>query len=323
MQKNHFEDTVIAGGGPIGLACAISAKKCGIDPLVIEAGAIADAIVRYPVGMGFFTTPELLEIGGHPFVSVGQKPTREEALKYYRGVVRADNLRVRTYTKLVTAERDGDIIRCTVATAEGESFIDCRRLVLATGYFGEPNLMNVPGESLPFVHHYFDEPHRSFGLDVVVIGGRNSAVEAALELFRAGARVTLVYRGTVFPASVKYWVKPDIENRIAAGEISARLGATVLRIEHGTVIIRDAEGLEETLHADRVYALTGFRADFALFRRLGIELDPDTERASVNPDTLETNVPGIYMAGSIVAGRYTSGIFIENGRFDGDKIFRC
>ena len=323
MQKNHFEDTVIAGGGPIGLACAISAKKCGIDPLVIEAGAIADAIVRYPVGMGFFTTPELLEIGGHPFVSVGQKPTREEALKYYRGVVRADNLRVRTYTKLVTTERDGDIIRCTVATAEGESFIDCRRLVLATGYFGEPNLMNVPGESLPFVYHYFDEPHRSFGLDVVVIGGRNSAVEAALELFRAGARVTLVYRGTVFPASVKYWVKPDIENRIAAGEISARLGATVLRIEHGTVIIRDAEGLEETLHADRVYALTGFRADFALFRRLGIELDPDTERASVNPDTLETNVPGIYMAGSIVAGRYTSGIFIENGRFDGDKIFRC
>jgi thioredoxin reductase (NADPH) len=323
MQKNHFEDTVIAGGGPIGLACAISAKKCGIDPLVIEAGAIADAIVRYPVGMGFFTTPELLEIGGHPFVSVGQKPTREEALKYYRGVVRADNLRVRTYTKLVTTERDGDIIRCTVATAEGESFIDCRRLVLATGYFGEPNLMNVPGESLPFVHHYFDEPHRSFGLDVVVIGGRNSAVEAALELFRAGARVTLVYRGTVFPASVKYWVKPDIENRIAAGEISARLGATVLRIEHGTVIIRDAEGLEETLHADRVYALTGFRADFALFRRLGIELDPDPERASVNPDTLETNVPGIYMAGSIVAGRYTSGIFIENGRFDGDKIFRC
>ena len=323
MQKNQFEDTIIAGGGPIGLACAISARKCGIDPLVIEAGAIADSIVRYPIGMGFFTTPELLEIGGHPFVSAGQKPTREEALKYYRGVVRTDKLRVRTYTKLVTAERVGDVIRCTVATPAGETVIDCKRLVLATGYFGEPNLMDVPGESLPFVHHYFDEPHRSFGLDVVVIGGRNSAVEAALELFRAGARVTLVYRGTVFPASVKYWVKPDIENRIAAGEISARLGATVLRIEQGAVIIRNAEGAEEALHADRVYALTGFRADFALFRRLGIELEPGTERASVNPDTLETNVPGIYMAGSIVAGRYTSGIFIENGRFDGDKIFRC
>lgn len=323
MQNDQIEDTVIAGGGPIGLACAISARKCGIDPLVIEAGAIADSIVRYPVGMGFFTTPELLEIGGHPFVSVGQKPTREEALKYYRGVVRTDKLRVRTYTRLVTAKRVDSIIRCTVESPAGESTIDCKRLVLATGYFGEPNLMDVPGESLPLVKHYFDEPHLSFGQDVVVIGGRNSAVEAALELFRAGARVTLVYRGTVFPPSVKYWVKPDIENRIAAGEISARLGANVVRIEPGAVVIRNAEGMEETLHADRVYALTGFRADFALFRRLGIELEPDTERATVNPDTLETNVPGIYMAGSIVAGRFTSGIFIENGRFDGDKIFRC
>jgi thioredoxin reductase (NADPH) len=322
-KMNQIEDTVIAGGGPIGLACAISARKCGIDPLIVEAGAIADSIVRYPVGMGFFTTPELLEIGGHPFVSVGQKPTREEALKYYRGVARADGLRVRTYTRLVNAARNGDRITCVLATSAGETKVDCKRLVLATGYFGEPNLMNVPGESLLFVAHYFDEPHLSYGLDVVVIGGRNSAVEAALELFRAGARVTLVYRGTEFPPSVKYWVKPDIENRIAAGEIPARLGAQVLRIEPGAVVIRNAHGEEEKLPADRVYALTGFRADFALFRRLGIELDPETERASVNPETLETNVPGIYMAGSIVAGRYTSGIFIENGRFDGDKIFRC
>jgi thioredoxin reductase (NADPH) len=323
MQKIQFEDTIIAGGGPIGLACAISARKCGIDPLIVEAGAIADSIVRYPIGMGFFTTPELLEIGGHPFVSVGQKPTREEALKYYRGVVRTEGLRVNTYTKLIDARRTNGVISCVLQTEAGEHTVDCNRLVLATGYFGEPNLMNVPGESLPFVAHYFDEPHRSFGLDVVVIGGRNSAVEAALELFRAGARVTLVYRGTSFPNSVKYWVKPDIENRIAANEIDARLGATVLRIEPGAVVIRDANGVEESLHADRVYALTGFRADFALFRRLGIELEPDTERATVNPDTLESNVPGIYMAGSIVAGRFTSGIFIENGRFDGDKIFRC
>ncbi|HEY8309610.1 MAG TPA: YpdA family putative bacillithiol disulfide reductase [Gemmatimonadaceae bacterium] len=323
MQKNEFEDTIIVGGGPIGLACAISARKCGIDPLIVEAGAIAESIVRYPIGMGFFTTPELLEIGGHPFVCAAQKPTREEALKYYRGVVRSENLRVRSYTALVTAKRHGKVITCTLATENGETLVDCNRLVLATGYFGEPNLMNIPGESLPFVAHYFDEPHLSFGRDVVVIGGRNSAVEAALELFRAGARVTLVYRGTSFPQSVKYWVKPDIENRIAAGEISARLGANVQRIEHGAVLIRDADGVEESIHADRVYALTGFRADFALFRRLGIELDPETERATVNPDTLESNVPGVYMAGSIVAGRFTSGIFIENGRFDGEKIFRC
>lgn len=323
MDTNHIEDTIIVGGGPIGLACAISARRCGIDPLVVEAGAIADSIVKYPIGMGFFTTPELLEIGDHPFVCAGQKPTREEALKYYRGVVRAESLRVRTYTRLVDATRTGEIIRCRLATTAGEVTADCRRLVLATGYFGEPNLMDVPGESLPFVAHYFDEPHRSVGLDVVVIGGRNSAVEAALELFRAGAHVTIVYRGKSFPESVKYWVRPDIENRIAAGEISARLGAEVLRIEPGAVIVRNADGREESLQAHRVFALTGFRADFALFRRLGIELEPDTERALVNPDTLETNVPGIYMAGSIVAGRFTSGIFIENGRFDGDKIFRC
>lgn len=323
MHNNKFEDTIIAGGGPIGLACAISARRCGIDPLIVEAGAVADSIVRYPIGMGFFTTPELLEIGGHPFVSASQKPTREEALKYYRGIVRADRLRVRTYTRLVTAKRTGDVISCTLSTATGDISIGCKRLVLATGYFGEPNLMNVPGESLPFVAHYFDEPHLSFGLDVVVIGGRNSAVEAALELFRAGARVTLVYRGTEFPESVKYWVKPDIENRIKAGEISARLGATVLSMEPEAVIIRTSNGMEEKIHADRVYALTGFRADFALFRRLGIELDPETQRATVNADTLETNAPGIYMAGSIASGIYTSGIFIENGRFDGDKIFRC
>lgn len=323
MHKNHFEDTVIAGGGPIGLACAIAARRCGLDPLVVEAGAITDSIVRYPIGMGFFTTPELLEIGGHPFVCAGQKPTREEALKYYRGVVRTEGLRVRSYTKLNDAKRNGDLITCTLTTVSGDVAIDCKRLILATGYFGEPNLLNVPGESLSFVAHYFDEPHRSVGLDVVVIGGRNSAVEAALELFRAGARVTVVYRGTDFPESVKYWIKPDIENRIKAGQISARLGATVMRIEPGAVVVCNADGAEESLRADRVYALTGFRADFALFRRLGIELEADTERATINPETLETNVPGIYMAGSIIAGRFTSGIFIENGRFDGDKIFSC
>lgn len=318
-----FEDTIIVGAGPIGLACAIAAKRCGLDPLVVEAGAITDAIVRYPVGMNFFTTPELLEIGGHPFVASGQKPTREEALKYYRGIVRSEEIRVRTYTRLETAERVDGRVRCTLATPLGEVKAECARLILVTGYFGIPNLMDVPGESLPHVAHYFDEPHLSFGRDVVVIGGRNSAVEAALELFRAGAHVTLVYRGTEFPPSVKYWVKPDIENRIAANEIRARLGATVLRITPDSVVIRDAQGREETLHADRVYALTGFHSDFDLFRRIGITLDPETLRPDVNPDTLETNVPGVYMAGSIVAGRYTSGIFIENGRFDGDKIFPC
>jgi len=295
------EDTIIVGAGPIGLACAISAKKCGIDPLVIDAGAIAQAIYRYPVGMNFFTTPELLEIGGHPFVSGGMKPTREEALKYYRGVARAEGIRVRTFTRLTGARRESDGIHCELETRTGTVVVVCKRLVLATGYFGQPNYMNVPGEELPHVSHYFDEPHRGYGMDIVVVGGKNSAIEAALELFRAGAHVTIVYRRDKFPPSVKYWVRPDIENRIARGEIDARLGATILR----------------------VHAIGGFRADFDLFRGMGIHFDPDTTRPQVNPDTLETNVPGIYMIGSIVAGENTSEIFIENGRFDGERVFRC
>lgn len=323
MDQMGAEDTIIVGAGPIGLACAISARRCGIDPIVIDAGAIVNSIVQYPIGMGFFTTPELLEIGGHPFVASGQKPTREEALKYYRGVVRAEAIRVRPYTRIIDAEREDAGLVCTLQTAAGISRVSCNRLVLATGYYGHPNLMNVPGESLPQVSRYFDEAHRSYGMDVVVIGGRNSAVEAALELYRAGARVTLVYRRPAFPASVKYWVKPDIENRIARNEIAARMGATVLRIDPGSITIRNADGKEEALPADRIFALTGFRPDAPLFRRIGIELDPETERPALNPETLETNVPGVYMAGSITAGRNTSDIFIENGRFDGDRIFAC
>ena len=193
--------------------------------------------------------------------------------------------------------------------------MSCRRVVLATGYFDWPNRLGVPGEDLAHVSHYFDEGHRSYGLDVAVIGGRNSAVEAALDLFRAGARVTLVYRRTVFPPSVKYWLKPDVENRIAAGEISARMSAEVLRIKTGSVVIRRDAGRADEIPAQRVYALTGFQPDFDLFRRIGIELVGDALTPTHDPDTLETNVPGVYVAGSITAGKDTSDIFIENGRF--------
>jgi len=314
------ESVLIAGAGPIGLACAISARHRGIDPLVVDAGAIANSIFHYPVGMMFFTTPERLEIGGHPIVSTGAKPTREEALKYYRGVARVEQLRIRTFTRLTEARREGEIIQCTLTSRRGDEQLTCDRLVLATGYFEQPNRLGVPGEDLPSVFHYFDEPHVGAGLDVVVIGGKNSAVEAALQLYRAGARVTLVYRGSALKPSVKYWLRPDFENRVKAGEIEARFGAEVLRIEPDAVLIRNAGGGEERLHADRVYPLIGFQPDFALFRRIGIELDHDG-RPSINPDTLETNVPGIYMAGSIVSGRAISEVFIENGRYDGDKIF--
>src|SRR5437773_485638 len=315
------ERVLIAGAGPIGLACAISARRRGLDPLVIDAGAIADSIVRYPVGMVFFTTPERLEIGGHPLACTGLKATREEALKYYRGVVRAEGLRVRTYARLAGAERgDGGIV-CRLATRLGEERMTCDRLVLATGYFDHPNRLDVPGEDLPHVSHYAAEPHLSAGLDVVIVGGKDSSVEQALACFRAGARVTLVYRGPALKPSVKYWLKPDLENRIKAGEIAARWESVVERIEPDAVMVRGRGGVAARLSADRVYLLTGFHPDFDLFRSLGIELDPESGRPSLDAETLETNLPGVHLAGSVTAGKQISEIFIENGRYDGEKIF--
>ena len=317
MSDAALERALIVGAGPIGLSCAISAARRGLDPLVIDAGALADSIVRYPVGMTFFTTPERLEIGGHPFTCAGAKATREEALKYYRGVARVEGLRVRTGVRLVGAAPAPAGLACRLDTRLGTETLTAARVVLATGYFGHPNPLAVPGEALPHVSHYFDEAHRSYGLDVVVIGGKNSAVEAALQLFRAGARVTLVYRGAALPASVKYWLKPDFENRVKAGEIGARYGAQVAEITERAVVLAGGERLP----ADRVYALTGFHPDFELFRRIGIAFDEATGRPALNPETLETNVPGVHLAGSVTAGRKISEVFIENGRFDGEKIF--
>src|SRR5205809_4667777 len=246
----QHEAAIIAGAGPIGLACAISAKRRGIDPLVIDAGALANSIDRYPINMTFFTTPERLEIGNHPLVCAGAKATREEALKYYRGVARAEGLRVRSFTKLLGKNE--------VETQLGREPISCDKLVLATGYFDHVNTLNVPGEDLPHVRHYFDEAHLSYGQDVVVIGGKNSAVEAALQLFRAGARVTIVYRGPAWPKSVKYWLRPDLENRIKAGEIHARPSSQVVEITARDVLVRSALGGEGRLPATRIYAPTGF-----------------------------------------------------------------
>jgi thioredoxin reductase (NADPH) len=312
---------LIAGAGPIGLACAISARRRGLEPLVIDAGAIADSIVRYPIGMGFFTTPDKMEIGGHPLVCGGQKPTREEALKYFRGVARAEDLRVWTYARLTHAEPRNGRLECRLETRLGTEQVTCAKLVLATGYFGHPNALGVAGETLPHVTHYFDEAHRSAGLNVVVVGGGNSAVEAALDLYRAGARVTIICRAPALKPSIKYWLQPDIQNRIEAGEIAARLSAVVTRIEPDGLMIRQTGGAEERLPADRVYALVGFHPDFDLFRDIGITLHRETARPTLDPATLETNVRGVHMAGSITGGRATSEVFIENGRFDGDKIF--
>ncbi len=314
------ERVLVVGAGPIGLACAISAQRRGLAPVVIDAGPIAAAIVRYPVGMIFFTTPERLEIGGHPLVSAGPKATREEALKYYRGVARAEGISVRPYVRLTGAARSNGEVRCRLRTRRGGEELACDRLVLATGYFDHPNTLGVPGEALPHVSHYGEEPHLSTGQDVVIVGGKNSAVEQALGCFRAGARVTLVSRGAALKPSVKYWLKPDLENRIKAGEIAVRWNAEVKEIDLEAVTVTSAGGAER-LAADRVYLLTGYLPDFELFRDIGIELDSESGRPALNPETLESNVPGVYLAGSVTAGRKISEIFIENGRYDGEKIF--
>ncbi|NOT07902.1 MAG: YpdA family putative bacillithiol disulfide reductase [Gemmatimonadales bacterium] len=314
------DDLLIVGAGPIGLACAISAKRRGFDPLVIDAGPIAAAITRYPVGMTFFTTPERLEIGGHPLVCSGAKATREEALKYYRGVVRAEELRVRTFVRLADVRRDGDTLRCRLTSRTADAEHLAAKVVLATGYFEHPNLLGVPGEALAHVSHYAEEPHVTAGLDVVIVGAKNSAIEQALNCFRAGARVTVISRRTELKPSVKYWLRPDFENRVKAGEISVRWGAAVTAIDAGGVTI-SIGGRHERLPADKVYLLTGYRPDFDLFRRAGIALDQESCRPVLNPETLETNVPGIHMAGSVTAGLNISEVFIENGRYDGEKIF--
>ncbi len=320
MNKER-EEVIIVGAGPIGLACAISARRRGIDPLIIDAGALVNSVVHYPPQMVFFTTPELLEIGDHPFPCSGEKPTRAEALKYYRGVTRAEGLRVRTYTKLEGAERVGDGIRCDLRGDRRESSVLCNRLVLATGYFDHPNRLGVPGEDLSHVKCRYDEGHLSYNRDVVVVGGKNSALEAALDLFRSGARVTLVYRGGSWPKGVKYWVRPDVENRIRAGEIDAFMNTEVARFEPDAAVVRTAGGDERTLKADRVYCLIGYRPDQDLFRRIGISLDEKDGKPDLDPETYETNVRGVYMAGSITRGDKVSQVFIENGRFDGEKIF--
>lgn len=320
MEK-QAHDVLIAGAGPIGIACAISAKRAGLDPLMIDTGALVNSIVHYPPQMVFFTTPELLEIGGHPFPCSGAKPRRDEALKYYRGVVRSEGIRTQTYTKLRNVTRDGGMLRADVTGPAGDETMLCRTLVLATGYFDHPNLLGVPGEDMPHVFTRFDEGHRSYGRKVVVVGGKNSAIEATLDLYRSGADVTMVYRHHEFRPTVKYWLRPDIENRIAAGEIRALFETDVVRFEDRSIVVRTKGQGEQKLEADRVYKLIGYHPGQDLFRRIGIELDAENGKPALDPDTFETNVPGVYMAGSITAGNKVSEIFIENGRFDGEKIF--
>jgi thioredoxin reductase (NADPH) len=328
-------DVLIVGAGPSGLATAIAAKGRGLDYLIVERGVLVNSIFHFPVHMVFFTTPELLEIGRLPLVTPFDKPTRIEALRYYRRVVETYDLRMSVHEEVLSIEREPDgtfavVTRPTrpatepgrgpsAAAGEGRRVRHARAVVLAIGYYDLPNRLHVPGEDLPHVNHYYNDAHPYYQRRVVVVGGRNSAAEAALELFRAGVHVMLVHRRATLGDSIKYWVRPDIDNRIREGSIAARFEAEVIEIRPTEIVI-EQHGRRETLPADAVFLLTGYRPDVDLMRGAGVRCDPETLAPDMNPETFETNVPNLFLAGGCVAGRNTGSIFIENGRFHGEKI---
>ncbi len=319
-QPNSSTDVLIVGAGPTGMACAIETQKAGFKALIVDKGCLVNSIYHYPTNMVFFTTPELLEIGEIPFTTSLAKPTRLEALEYYRRVAEHYELNIRQYEWVKTITGEDNNFRVTT-TNRHDAIRDyrARKIVLATGYYDLSNQMSIPGEDLDKVFHYYREPHPYFDTDVVVIGGKNSAAEAALDLWRHGARVTLVHRGAQMHNHVKYWVRPDIENRIKAGEIPAYFSSSVREINDDCVVLQTPTG-RVRLKNDFVFALTGYHPDYDFLRSVGIELSSEQLRPVCDPESLESNVPGVYVAGVIVAGSRTNEIFIENGRFHGKLI---
>ena len=350
-------DVLIVGAGPSGLATAIAAKQHGLDYAIVEKGVLVNSIFNFPMHMVFFTTPELLEIGGLPLVTPYDKPTRLEALRYYRRVVDTYNLQIAFHEEVLAIEREEGMFAVTTRAERGVRRVrHARAVVLAIGYYDLPNDLGVPGEDLPHVSHYYTDAHPYYRQRVVVVGGKNSAAEAALELFRGGAHVTLVHRHATLGDSIKYWVRPDIENRIKEGSIAARFNARVSEIRSNSVVVEtssnaasaddeaarqrelfaDADashapavpvaspGAErgpvvDEIGADAVYLLTGYRTDADLLCRAGVRLN-DREAPIHNAQTFETNVPGLFVAGGAIAGVDTGTVFIENGRFHGEKI---
>ncbi|MCS7026581.1 MAG: YpdA family putative bacillithiol disulfide reductase [Bryobacteraceae bacterium] len=313
-------DVVIVGAGPTGLACGIELKKRGIRALLIEKGCIVNSLYHYPTNMTFFTTPELLEIGGIPMTSLNEKPNRTEALKYYRRVAAYYQLEIRQYERVdrISGEDGNFVVHSTDRLGQSLQ-TPCRKVILAMGYYDIPNKLGVPGEDLDKVIHYYKEPHPYYGLEVAVVGGKNSAAIAALELFWTGAKVTLIHRGPGISDKVKYWIKPNIENRIKAGEIQAYFHSRITRIAPAWIDVETPQG-EIRLANDFVFAMTGYRPDFEFMAAHGITLDEESQKPRTDPETLESERKGIYLAGVVVAGVHTNEIFIENGRFHGEKI---
>jgi thioredoxin reductase (NADPH) len=308
-------DLIIIGGGPIGLACGLEAKKHGLNYVILEKGCLVNSLYRYPANMTFFSTSDRLEIGGVPFVSNNAKPTRPEALEYYRRVAFSYKLNIRLFEQVEAIEREnGYVVRTPKATYQAP------RVIIATGFYDIPNLLNIPGEDLPKVTHYYQEPHFYAGMKVIVVGANNSSVDAALETYRKGADVTMVIREGEIGRRVKYWVKPDIENRIAEGSIRACFHSHLVAVRETEADIRTPDGLI-TIPNDFVVAATGYQPSFSFLEQAGITLSEDEKRyPTYDPDTQETNLPGLYLAGVVCGGMDTHVWFIENSRIHAEKI---
>jgi thioredoxin reductase (NADPH) len=319
MERPVF-DAIVIGAGPTGIACGLEIKKRGLKVLTIDKGCVVNSLYNYPTHMTFFTTPELLEIGDLPMTSMYEKPTRTEALKYYRRVAEHYKLDIHQYERVDSI--DGEDGSFTIPTTDHLGVKDCyraRKVVVATGYYDVPNMLNVPGEELPNVIHYYKEPHPYYNHDVLVVGAKNSAAIAALELYWTGARVTLVHRGPGIHHHVKYWIKPNIENRINNREINAYFNSFITEILPDSVRLQTPAGKVE-LANDFVFAMIGYSPDLTFLNANGIVLEPDTLKPRTDPTTLESDRRGVFLAGVIVAGMHTNEIFIENGRFHGRQI---
>ncbi len=314
------EKIVIVGAGPCGIAAGIALQEKGFNPLLIEKGSIVQSIFGYPVNMQFFSTPDLLEIGDIPFITSGEKPSRNEALHYYRNVVKRKNLRVKTYEKVIEVNQSGDGYLVKTNNRFGEEHqYQTRYLVIATGYFDNPNYLQIPGEDLEKVSHYYKEAHPYSGLKIAIIGGKNSAVEAAMDLEKVGADVTIIYRGNTYSESIKPWVRPVIESLVNKERIKVMWNARVKEIKPRSVVVEQNGEITE-MENDFVFALTGYRPDRKLLNSIGVAIDEETGEPVHDKETMETNVQNVYVAGVISAGNNANVIFIENGRFHGGLL---
>ncbi|MNK25278.1 putative oxidoreductase CzcO [compost metagenome] len=308
-------DILIVGGGPIGLACALEAKKNQLKYIIIEKGTVANSLYNYPLYMTFFSTADRLEIDEIPFITTKAKPGRQEALEYYQGIARQKEINIRPYEKVVKIEKSTFF---QVETSKQIYF--AKNVIIATGFYDIPNLMNIPGEDLPKVKHYYTEPYPYAFQNVVVVGSSNSAVDCALEIYRKGGNVTMIVRNREISKSVKYWVKPDVENRIKEGSIKAHFGAELLEIKPNSVIFKTEKGENQEIENDFVLAMTGYLPDFEFLKSIGLDLKGECLNPNYNPETMESNISGIYLAGVVCGGKDTHLWFIENSRIHAKQI---